>query len=101
MYRTEQSAGALESLYILILSLDSFTKEISEDIKTVQEGATLLLEVKRERGAFRDVHVTWRLTWSSGIVNASSQISPMNGSLAFKQVFNCEFVGVLRYVFFL
>jgi len=63
---------------------DSFTKEIAEDIKTVQEGATLQLEVKRERGTFRDVHVTWRLT--SGIVNASSQISPMNGSLTFKQV---------------
>ena len=80
------------------MSLDSFTKEVSEDIKTVQEGATLRLEVKRERGAFRDVHVVWRLTGSSGIVNASSQISPMNGSLTFKQVCNCELLRIFRCV---
>ncbi len=52
----------------------------------MQEGATVRLEVKRERGTFRDVHVSWRLTPNAGIVNASSQISPMNGSLTFKQV---------------
>lgn len=86
---------AWKSVYS-ILSLDSFTKEISEDIKTVQEGATLRLEVKRERGAFRDVHVIWRLTGSTGIDNASSQISPINGSLTFKQVYNCELVRMLR-----
>lgn len=91
VYCAEQPAEALLSLHILIFfSLDSFTKEISENIKTVQEGATLRLEVKREQGAFRDVHVTWRLTWSSGIANASSQISPINGSLTFKQVCNYE-----------
>lgn len=52
----------------------------------MQEGAILRLEVKRERGTFGDVHVGWRLTATAGIVNASSQISPMNGSLTFKQV---------------
>ena len=65
----------------------SFTKATSQDINVVQEGAILQLAVKREGGAFRDVHVIWRLTPNAGIVNASMQISPMNGSLTFKQVF--------------
>ena len=52
--------------------------------------------MKRERGTFRDVHVIWRLTWSSGIVNASYQISPMNGSLTFEQVRDCELIRILN-----
>ena len=52
----------------------------------MQEGATLRLEVRRERGNFRDVHVNWMITPDAGIVNASSQISPMNGTITFRQV---------------
>lgn len=68
----------------------SFTKATSENINIVQEGSTLQLAVNREAGAFGDVQVTWRLTLNAGIVNASTQISPMNGSLTFKQVDICR-----------
>ena len=63
-----------------------FTKAISDGINVVQEGATLSLEVQRQRGSFRDVHVRWEITPNAGIANASSQISPMNGTISFRQV---------------
>lgn len=68
----------------------SFTKATSENINIVKEGSTLQLAVNREAGAFGDVQVIWRLTPNAGIVNASTQISPMNGSLTFKQVDICR-----------
>ena len=52
----------------------------------MQEGNTLRLEVKRKRGTYRDVHVNWKIIPNAGITNANSQISPMNGSIMFKQV---------------
>ncbi|XP_068693739.1 adhesion G-protein coupled receptor V1-like isoform X3 [Montipora foliosa] len=65
--------------------LFGFTKKISEDINVVQEGDTLALEVRRTRGTFRDVQVTWVITPGRGVANANSQISPMNGSIIFRQ----------------
>ena len=52
----------------------------------MQEGNTLRLEVKRKRGTYRDVHVNWKIIPNAGITNANSLISPMNGSIMFKQV---------------
>ncbi|PFX17387.1 G-protein coupled receptor 98 [Stylophora pistillata] len=69
-----------------------FTKATSENINIVQEGSTLHLAVNRQAGAFGDVHVIWRLAPNAGIVNASSQISPMNGSLTFKQGVTSQFI---------
>ena len=63
-----------------------FTKAISDGINVVREGAMLSLEVQRQRGSFRDVHVRWEITPNAGIANASSQISPMNGTISFRQV---------------
>ena len=73
-------------VFLIFNLIPSFTKAISEGINVVQEGATLRLEVKRERGTFRDVHVSWKITPNAVITNSSSQISPMNGSVTFKQV---------------
>ncbi|XP_015763361.1 PREDICTED: G-protein coupled receptor 98-like [Acropora digitifera] len=69
-----------------------FTKAITDGINVVQEGGTLSLEVQRQRGSFRDVNVRWEITPNAGIVNASSQISPMSGTISFRQGDTSEFI---------
>ena len=76
-----------KQMELKVISLNCrFTKAISDEINVVQEGGTLSLEVQRQRGSFRDVHVRWEITPNAGIANASSQISPMNGTISFRQV---------------
>ena len=68
----------------------------SQEINRVKEGSTLMLEVERSRGTFREVHVMWKMTHPPGaqIDKPNQQLSPMNGTLTFKPVSICGMVYV-------
>lgn len=67
--------------------ISRFTVSLQK-INQVQEGGALQLEVRRAGGTFREVHVTWKITYprSPQIQKPDQQLAPMNGTLTFKPV---------------